>query len=103
MDSSVGVSSETPLTVPPFWSASSSALNRSRLSLSAAKAAFWPCDASAVPRARRCESICISVAVASATAACAASRASRNSISAPRTRKITISTPRIWNWRTTGR
>ena len=101
--SSDGVSSETPFTVPPVCSASRSALNRSRLSLSPAKAAAWPCDASAVPRARRCESICISVAVDSAAAPCDANRTSRNSISAPSTMNVTISRPSTWNWRTTDR
>ncbi len=101
--SSDGASRETPFTVPPFCSASRSALKRSRLSFRPANAAAWPCAASAVPRARRCDSICISVAVDSAAAPCDAERPSRNTMSAANTRNVTISTPSTWNCRTIGR
>ena len=58
-----GTSTEAPLIVPPLVSASRSVRKRSRESLTASKAEALPCTASDVPRARRCESICISVAV----------------------------------------
>ncbi len=78
-------------------------MKRSRLSFTAAKAVGWPCAASALPRARRCESICISVAVADAAALWPDCLLSRNIISAANTRNITISTPSVWNCLVTGR
>jgi len=98
-----GTSRLTPRAVPPVSSASKLALNFSRLSLTAAKPADCPCAASALPRASRCESICISVAVAAAADVCVDCRESRNTMRAARSRNATISTPRVWNCLTTGR
>ena len=63
------------------------------LSFTEANAPVWPCAARAVPRARRCESICISVAVDAAAAFCVAIRPSMNTIRAENTKNITIITP----------
>ena len=101
--SSCATSRLTPRTVPPFSSASRSALKRSRLSFTAANAVAWPCAASALPRASRCDSICISVAVAAAAPPCADWRLSRNTISAANTRNVTSRMPSVWNCLATGR
>ena len=99
---SCATSSVTPRTVPPVSSASRFALKRSRLSATAGKPAAWPCAASADPRASRCESICISVAVDAEAPDCADCRPSRNTISAANTRNIASSVPSTWNCLTTG-
>ena len=77
--------------------------NFSRLSLTAGNPFALPCAASAAPRARRCESICISVAAAADTDDWVAVRPSRNTMNAANTRNVTISTPSTWNWLATGR
>ena len=78
-------------------------MKRSVLSFTEANAPAWPCAASAVPRARRCESICISVAVDAAAAFCVAFRPSRNTMNAANTKNVTIITPSTWNCWTIGR
>ncbi len=66
----VATSTFVPCTMPPLVSASRSARKRSRESLTLSNAPALPCTASAVPRARRCDSICISVAVVELAPAC---------------------------------
>jgi hypothetical protein len=56
-----------------------------------------------VARATRCESICMSVAVATDAAACEAVRPSRKIMKAANTRKVSSSTPSTWNCWTMGR
>ena len=101
--SSCATSSVTPRVLPPLRSASRSVLNRSRLSLTAENALVWPCAASALPRASRCESICISVAVAEAAAPCDDCRAVEEHHQRREQRNVTIRTPSVWNCLTTGR
>jgi hypothetical protein len=92
MPGSCSTSMPTPFTVPPLTSASKSALKRSRLLRTAAKPCGWPCAASAEPRARRCESICISVAVATCADCCVAMRPSSHH-RRPATRRNSTSSP----------
>ena len=92
-----------PFASPPSISALRSAPNFCRLSSTVANACFWPCAASAEPRARRCDSICISVAVADCAAACDVVRESRNSISSASTANTISSVSSTWNCLTTGR
>ena len=101
--SSCTTSSVTPLIVPPRCRASRSALKRSRVSFTASNATGRPCNASVEPLARRCESICISVAVAVEAAACAAVRTSSDMMSAANTRNVTSRRPRTWNCRAIGK
>ena len=101
--SSCTASSVTPLIVPPRCSASRSALKRSRVSLTASNAAGRPCSASVELLERRCDSICISVAVAVDAAAWAAVRTSNDITSAANTRNATSRMPSTWNCRAIGR
>ena len=78
-------------------------MNRSRLSRTAANALACPCAASAEPRASRCDSICISVAIDDCIDCWFDARLSRYTMNAARTRNMTVSTPSTWNCLTTGR
>ena len=101
--SSCTASSATPLIVPPRCRASRSVLNRSRESFTASNATGRPSSASVEPLASRCDSICISVAVATDAAPCAAVRTSIDMMSAAKTTKVTSRMPRTWNCRAIGR
>ena len=103
IESSCTASSVTPLTVPPRCSASKSALKRSRVSFTASNATGRPCSASVELLESRCDSICISVAVAVDAAAWAAVRTSNHMMSAANMRKVTSRMPRTWNCRAIGR
>ena len=78
-------------------------MKRSRVSFTASNATGRPCSASVELLASRCDSICISVAVAVDAAACAAVRTSSDMMSAANTRNVTSRMPRTWNCRAIGR
>ena len=78
-------------------------MKRSRVSFTASKATGRPCSASVELLDSRCESICISVAVAVDAAACAAVLTSIDMMSAANTRNVTSRMPRTWNCLAIGR
>ena len=62
-----------------------------------------PVPRAPIPRARRCDSICISVAIDDCSDCCVVARLSTYTMNAASASNATASTPRIWNCLTVGR